>query len=281
METTKKEQITARLREYIDRYESQNKAANTLKGVSSATISQMVNSNWELIKDDMWRNVAAQIGVNDGEWVGVETRDYKIMTRIMMDSQTNSNVYAVTGAAGTGKTFAARRFAQDNRRVYFVQCAEYWNKKMFLQELMSVMGRETAGLTIGEMMCDIVRELKKQDHPLIVFDEADKLADFVLYFFITLYNQLEDQTGIVLCATNYLEKRINWGVKLNKKGYNEIYSRIGRKCVTLKGLSASDISAVCMANGVTDKAQLQEIISDSESDLRRVKRKVHALKNIA
>jgi hypothetical protein len=152
---------------------------------------------------------------------------------------------------------------------------------MFLQELMAAMGRETAGLTIGEMMYDVVSELKKQQNPLIVFDEADKLADFVLYFFITLYNQLEDQAGIVHCATNYLEKRINWGVKLNKKGYNEIYSRIGRKCVTLKGLSASDISAVCMANGVTEKAQLQEIIADSESDLRRVKRKIHALKNIA
>ena len=281
METTKKDQIVEKLREYIARFDSQNKAANSLKGVSSATISQMVNSNWELIKDEMWRNVAAQIGMNDGEWVGVETRDFKIMTRLMQDAQLHSNVYAVTGAAGTGKTFAARQFASSNRRVYFIQCAEFWNKKMFLQELMAAMGRETAGLTIGEMMYDVVSELKKQQNPLIVFDEADKLADFVLYFFITLYNQLEDQAGIVLCATNYLEKRINWGVKLNKKGYNEIYSRIGRKCVTLKGLSASDISAVCMANGVTEKAQLQEIIADSESDLRRVKRKIHALKNIA
>ena len=281
MENTKKDQIVEKLREYITRFESQNKAANSLKGVSSATISQMLNNNWDLIKDEMWRNVAAQIGYAENEWVAVETRDYKILTTLLHDAQQRSNVYAITGAAGTGKSFAIRQFAAENKRVHLLKCAEYWNKKMFMQELLSAMGRDYAGFTIGEMMHEIVTELKRQQYPLIILDEADKLTDQVLYFFITLYNQLEDQAGIILCATNYLEKRIKRGVKLNKKGYNEIYSRIGRKCIELKGLSASDISAVCQANGVTERANLQDIISDCEGDLRRVKRKIHALKNIA
>ena len=42
----------------------------------------------------------------------------------------------------------------------------------------------------------------------MVLDEADKLSDQVLYFFISLYNKLEDRVGIILCATDYLEKRI-------------------------------------------------------------------------
>jgi len=281
MESTKKDQIVEKLKEYITRFESQNKAANSLKGVSSATISQMLNQNWDLIKDEMWRNVAAQIGYAENEWVAVETRDFKILTTLLHDAQLQSNVYAITGAAGTGKSFAIRQFASDNRKVHLLKCAEYWNKKMFMQELLSAMGRDYAGFTIGEMMHEIVTELKRQQNPLIILDEADKLTDQVLYFFITLYNQLEDQAGIILCATNYLEKRIKRGVKLNKKGYNEIYSRIGRKCVELKGLSAADISAVCQANGITDRTSLQNIIGDCEGDLRRVKRKIHALKNIA
>ena len=150
-----------------------------------------------------------------------------------------------------------------------------------MQELLSAMGKDYAGATIGEMMQEIVSELKRQKNPLIVLDEADKLTDQVLYFFITLYNQLEDQAGIVLCATNYLEKRIKRGVKLNKKGYNEIYSRIGRKCIELKGLSASDISSICQANGITVQNDIQDVIQDCESDLRRVKRSIHALKNKA
>lgn len=281
MENAKKDQIIEKVRDYVTRFDSQNKAANSLKGVSAATISQMLNGNWELIKDDMWRNVGAQVGYTETEWVSVETRDFKVLTKLMIDAQLNSNVYAITGHAGTGKTFTIRQFAANNRRVHLLQCAEYWNKKMFMQELLAAMGRDYAGATIGEMMQEIVSELKRQKNPLIVLDEADKLTDQVLYFFITLYNQLEDQAGIILCATNYLEKRIKRGVKLNKKGYNEIYSRIGRKCIELKGLSAGDISSICQANGIEDRNDIQDVIQDCESDLRRVKRSIHALKNKA
>lgn len=278
MDNTTKYSIAFKLREYINTHGSQNKAANSLKGVSSATISQMINDNWDLIKDDMWRNVSAQIGYTDNEWVAVETRDFKALTHFLTDAQLHSNVYAITGAAGTGKTFTIRQYIAKNKRAYTLCCAEYWNKKMFLQELLSAMGRDYAGSSIGEMMQEVVGELKRQQNPLIILDEADKLTDQVLYFFITLYNQLEDQAGIILCATNFLDKRIQRGIKLNKKGYNEIYSRIGRKCIELKGLTASDISAVCEANGIAGHVDLQNIIADSMSDLRRVKRKIHALK---
>ena len=278
MDSTTKKQIVEKLKEFIARFDSQNKAANSLKGVSSTTISQMLNEKWELIKDDMWRNVASQIGFNENKWEGVETKDFIRMTKLLRDAQLNSNVYAITGNAGTGKTFTIRKYSLENRRTYTLHCAEYWNKKMFMQELLSAMGRDYAGCTIGEMMHEIIINLRGEEKPLIILDEADKLTDQVLYFFITLYNQLEDQAGIVLCATSYLKKRIERGVKLNKKGYNEIYSRIGRKCVELKGLTANDIAAVCQANGIEDDRQIQTIIRECESDLRRVKRNIHALK---
>ncbi len=139
------------------------------------------------------------------------------------------------------------------------------------------MGRDYTGYTVGEMMSEAVRALKMQESPLLILDEADKLSDQVLYFFITLYNSLEDECGIVLCATQHLEKRIKKGIKLNKKGYAEIWSRLGRKCVALSGVSAADITAICEANGISDLTDIDDIIADSDSDLRRVKRRVHAV----
>ena len=279
MNNTKKKQIANRLRQYCDRYESQNKAAASMKGVSAATISQMLNNNWELIKDDMWRNVASQIGHKDETWEAVETRDYKLVNRLLEDSRANSLVLAITGNAGTGKTFTIRRYAESTKRVYLLCCNEYWNRKLFLSELLQAMGKDYSGYTVGEMMHEAVRSLKMQDKPLLILDEADKLSDQVLYFFITMYNQLEDECGIVLCATNHLEKRLKRGIKLNKKGYNEIWSRVGRKCIELKGVSAGDISAICYENGIEDKKLIDEVIYDSEGDLRRVKRRIHAIKS--
>lgn len=277
MEDIKKQQIANALRGYCERYDSQAKAANSLKNVSPATISQMLNCKWELIRDDMWRNVAAQIGWKEEKWNAVATRDFTTLTRILGDVKDNALVMAVTGDAGSGKTFALKQYTESNKQVYMLCCNEYWNRKAFLNELLQAMGRDASGLTVNDMMLEAVRYLKMQESPLLILDEADKLSDKVLYFFISLYNALEGECGMLMVATSHLELRIRKGVKANRKGYNEIWSRIGRKCVTLKGVSAADITAVCEANGVTDRRDIDLVINDSESDLRRVRRKIHAI----
>lgn len=277
MEIIKKQNIASALATYCERYESQTRASNSLKNVSPATISQMLNGKWDLIKDEMWRNVAAQIGYKDDKWEAVETSGYKRMMKVLSDAQDSALVMGICGDAGTGKTFACKQYAMRNRQVYHLCCSEYWNKKVFLSELLLSMGRDFTGYSISEMMQEAVRCLKMQDRPLIILDEADKLNDNVLYFFITLYNQLEDECGIVLCATSHLEKKLKRGVKLAKKGYSEIWSRLGRKCVPLKGVTAADIAKICETNGITSSADIDDVIADSESDLRRVKRRVHAI----
>ena len=97
MKEQEKEEIKRRLKEYCERIGSQNKAANTMRGVSSATISQILNNNWELITDDMFRKVSGAIGYKEDnkQWVVVETRGYKRMYNLLVDSQKNSLVFAV------------------------------------------------------------------------------------------------------------------------------------------------------------------------------------------
>jgi len=280
MNENQKQAIATKLAAYVERFDSQNKASKSLKGVSSATISQVLNKKWELIADEMWRNIASQTGYSSNEWVAVEIRDFQLLNRILDSAKNNSSVFAVVGNAGIGKTFTLRNYVDANKRSYLLQCNEYWNRKTFLAELLSAMGRDTSGYTVNEMMVEVVRVLKTQQNPIIIMDEADKLSDQVLYFFITLYNQLEDHCAIVMCATDHLSKRIQRGLKLNKKGYKEIYSRIGRKFVELEGLTPSDITAVCVANGITDKTRIREVLEDSEYDLRRVKRKIQGLKYV-
>ena len=61
MKTTEKEQIRSKLAEFCAIKGGQNKAANSMRGVSAATLSQVLNNNWELISDEMWRTIASQI----------------------------------------------------------------------------------------------------------------------------------------------------------------------------------------------------------------------------
>lgn len=271
-----KQQIKEALKAYCGRFASQNKAANSLRNVSSATISQILNDKWDLIADEMWRRVAAQIGFSTEGWVLVPTTVSNTLYKLLADAQATeqgeSEVHAIVGHAGCGKTATAQKYATENRNAYHLVCSEYWNRKTFLLELMEAMGLDSSGYTVNEMVRYIVKELKSQKCPLIIMDEADKLSDQVLYFFITMYNQLEDYCGLVLLATDFLEKRIKRGVQNKRKGYNEIYSRIGRRFIALQGNTYDDQAAICGANGLTDPRAIEKIIDGSESDLRRVKK---------
>lgn len=278
MKKTEKQAIAERLKAYVESKESQNKAAKTLKGVSPATVSQVLNGNWELISEDMWRTIATQIGYDARKWVVVETEGYDAMYEVLSDAQENALVFAVIGDAGCGKSQAIKVYGERNRNTLVLSCSEYWNRKQFLMELLRSLGVDASGCTVVDMVADAVYQLKRREGVLLVLDEADKLSDQILYFFITLYNQLEDHIGIVLCATQHLEKRIVRGVRNNRKGYREIYSRIARKFVQMPVVNASDIAAVCMANGITDRKTISEIVDDSDCDLRRVKRLVFAAK---
>ena len=188
---------------------------------------------------------------------------------------------AVVGDAGCGKSQAIKDYAASRRGVVALSCSEFWNRKIFLTELLQGLGVEAGGSTVGDMVYEAIRQLKRREGVLIVLDEADKLSDQVLHFFITIYNQLEEMVGIVMCATPYLKKRIERGAVNNRKGYKEIYSRIGRKFVAMPVVCGEEIADVCVANGVTGSREINRIIDDSESDLRRVKRLVHAAKQKA
>lgn len=278
MKQTEKEAIAAKLREYVESKESQNAAAKSLRGVSAATVSQILNGNWELISDDMWRTVANQTGYDPRQWSVVETEGYTRMTQVLTDAQQHSLVMAVVGDAGCGKSQAIKVYAEQHRGVIALSCSEYWNRKEFLSELLQSLGTEPGGSTVADMVREAIRQLKRREGVLIILDEADKLSDQVLHFFITIYNKLEDTVGIVLCATQYLKKRIERGVVNNRKGYKEIYSRIGRKFIPMPVVNRCDIKGVCLANGLDDRREIERIIDDADNDLRRVKRLVCALK---
>ena len=268
----KKEEIVAQLRSYVERNGSQKKAANSLDGVSSATINKMLNgTDWETISEEMWRSVAQQTRTKSEGWQLADTSVHREMTMLLTRAQQDALVAGVIGAAGSGKTETCREYADEHRNVYHITCGEHWNRRTFVSKV----------LTINDMMEEVVDALSRADNPLLILDEADKLSDQVLYFFITLYNQLEGRCGIVLCGTQYLKARIARGVRLGKKGFEEILSRLGRRFFELAEIGEEDVALVCVANGIESDAKIRKITKESESDLRRVKRSVWAAKNAA
>jgi hypothetical protein len=282
MTVQEKEAIRDLLKEYCGRYPSQNKAAASLNSVSPGTVSMIINSKFDNISDEMFRNLRAQIstGTAPGEWVFVETPLFKDVYFALKDAQESSDVTWVIAPAGSGKTVTAQTYIREHKNVYYLLCDEDMKKGDFIRELAQAVGLKVkSGKRIREILMLIIDELSGMDSPLLIIDEGDKLSDNILYYFITLYNRLKDKTGIVFLSTSYMQRRMQTGLNYDKKGYQEIDSRIGRKFYQAEPITPNDIYSIARANGIADDATLSRIVKDAETckfDLRRVYKKVNA-----
>lgn len=284
MTLLQKDSIKELLLDYGKRYSSMNRAAESLKGVSAATISAIINNKYESISDMMWRNISAQIGGNNDGWQIVETPAFKDMMFALKDAQDWKNVTWVVGEAGCGKSTAASLYRKEHREVFVILCSEDMRKSDFVREMALQIGISTDGYCLRDVLDMVITRLSCMRSPLLIFDEGDKLTDTVFTYFISLYNRLEAKSGMAFFSTSYIKRRMAYGLQYNKKGYKEISSRIGRKFYDIEPTTEADVYAICKANGITTQEEVKKIIKDVAScdyDLRRAKKAIHKTKRIA
>lgn len=248
--------------------------------ISGAVVNYALQGRWDLISDKMWQKLGAATGHRHAQWAAADTRDFRAMQGYLSVAQADGITLAVSHEPGCGKTFALRHYEGNHPEVYYLQCADFWSKRYFLQELYRTLGKEPGEMTCVQLSVAVITELRTKRQPLLIMDEADKLRDTTLLFVIELYNKLNGICGIVLTGAPYLAWLIEKGAARNKRGYREIYSRIGRRFVRLHGANRKDVAAICQANGVNDPAAIATIWAevntnkDVEVDLRRVEREV-------
>lgn len=294
-----KQTIQAQLHAYVAKYPSQTKAVNSL-GLSAGTVSTILNGKFDNVSDEMFLRVRSLVAptVSD-EWAICETAAYRELSLLLSDAQQNSNVSWIVGNAGIGKTTAARDYASRHDNVFVVSCSEDMRRGDFIQEMARVIGIRLAQTSLREKLHAVTDALSTLDRPLLVFDEGDKLADGVFYYFISIYNALEERCGIVFLSTEYIKRRMSIGLSYNRKGYDEIFSRIGRRFIDLTPATRHEVRAVCSANGVTTDEEVSRVLDDARTvvtkapnpwekkfaqeyyDMRRVRKSVHKSKRIA
>lgn len=281
--TEMKEQVRSALIAYRSNYPTLNRAAESLQGVSSATVSQLCNGKYELISDEMFIRIASQIGFAFDSWTLHEGKTFKEITFALSDAQAYKNVTWIVGDAGCGKTTAAIEYRRTHRNVFYILCSEDMRRSDFVREIAKQVGAPTDTTNLRDMLENAISMISFLGNPLLVFDEGDKLTDSVFNYFISICNRLEGHSGIVFLSTDYIKRRMEAGLRYNKKGYKEINSRIGRRFFDVSPTEQNDIYAICQANNLTDRADIEEVLKDarrSDNDLRRVKRCIHRQKRI-
>lgn len=275
MTNLSKEALASEVQRQIKVAGSQNQLARQL-GISPAHLMNIRDGKFDLVSDQTVRKVASQLKMSlFNGWQVAEIRNWKRINNICYHCKENSISRAISFAPGTGKTYTLKSFSVNHPNVYYVECEEYWSKKVFLHELRKVMGLDNSHMSIADMVDQIVDFINQQNRPLIIIDEADKLKDNVINLYKTLYNKTN--SGFVLAGTPYFKHRVDKGVRLNRMGFAEIYSRVGGEFIALYPIDAEAIGLICRANGVEDSSDITEVANLAGNDLRRVKAAVEKI----
>ncbi|MBR8784256.1 hypothetical protein IX308_000425 [Porphyromonas levii] len=270
----KQELVREELQKLVKRLGSQRKAANQL-GIGTTTVGDIIRGDLGRISEEMLQKIGVQLARKVEGWVEVETNAYKEITAVLDDAQQVANCTWVVAEAGAGKSTTARTYAQSHANVVYVLCSEDMRRGDFLDACLRAMGEKSYATSLKGRMDEFLGYLRDKEHPLLVLDEADKLVDSIMLYCVSIYNQLEGHCGMVMLSTNYIEKRMGSGLRCNKRGYNELHSRIGRRFYVVDRTTPNDVYGICMANGLVDESLIGDVIRDAERydfDLRRVKK---------
>jgi len=277
MNTADKESIMNRTLQLIERQGLSANRYAQIAGVSASTITALKQRDWVKFSPRMWQKLAIACNYSMTTWRSAETTNLTLVRKFAGNAQNNSISIAISWHAGAGKSHAYKEFQANNQDVILLECADHWTRRIFMDKFLQALGIEGEGLKVVEKAELVIEELRKRERPLVILDECDKLKEGPFMFFIELYNKLDGYCGFLLSGAPYLRLHVEKQYLRDKKGYREIYSRIGRKFIGLNPITIHDVTRICQANGVVESEHIQSIFNDCEGDLRRVKRSIEIL----
>lgn len=254
-----KENLIQQARQLINDYTgikkvSKNKLSKKLD-VSGAVLSFIENGQHDNLSEDiLLKIINALKPASDFNLVG--TSNYNSIQTICKQTQSQSQLNAIIGYTGSGKTTGLYDYYMSVPNVYYLQCKNSMNRRQFLSALLAEMGVNFIGSTYDmvKQICDL---LNSQQNPLIIIDEAGKVSTNVLLDLHDIRNETLYSAGIIIAGCEYFQRNIEKAVTKDKTGYPEFHGRVVNWNMLNKPTRA-EIQAICKANGVVDEDTIKD-----------------------
>lgn len=274
-----KKQIVEAVEKRLPNYGSGAKMAVAL-GINNAQLSRIRKGELDgVLSDANWISIARKLEVRtggDARWQTAKTAVYVQVYTHLEICQQKSLSGLLCDAADIGKTWTARRYADDRRFVAYVDCSQHKSKHQLIRAIAREFGVGDSG-RYSETYADLVFYLRSIPQPLIILDEAGDLSYAAFLELKALWNATEGFCGWYMMGADGLRRKIENNINYKKVGYAEIFSRFGSRYrrITPEGREALDeflntqIAMVAKAN--SEAVDIRAIIAKTGGSLRRVR----------
>ncbi len=165
----------------------------------------------------------------------VETSVFKRVFEIARMCHINNEIGVCYGAAGLGKTIAAKEYTKHYLDSILIETDPGFNTKALLTEFHKRLGLSNKG-NIYKMTDEVIQKIQHSGR-LIIIDEAENLP----YKALELVRRIHDKTevGVLLIGMPALVENLRGA----KNQYEQLYSRVGVS-KKLEKLTINDIDAI-------------------------------------
>lgn len=292
MEPLVKEKILKAISESRSLFEgSDNKFATSL-GISAAQYSRIKNNDTvKVLSDANWIMIARKLRVeltDKVKWVTVATHTFQFITGQLEMCQVKGQSALLSDLADIGKTFSAKYYTSTHKNVVFVDCSQVKSKQRLVRYIAKEFGIGSSG-KFTEVYEDLVYYLKTLSSPLIILDEAGDLNYDAFLELKALWNATEGYCGWYMMGAGGLRNKIRRAIDCNKVGYDEIFSRYGKRYIRVlpigeecKRVTLEQAYQIAKANCELNQSDTMKLVrrcfgDDGIPSLRRVFKEIQKL----
>jgi DNA transposition AAA+ family ATPase len=190
--------IVEALRVRRELFEGSDAKFATSLGINAAQYSRIKNGDLEkVISEAQWLTIARGLGVDPDEgpaWKTVSTPVFLYVTSQLEMCVEKHMSAMLCDDSDIGKTYAARRFAERNRNVVYVDCSQVKTKTQLVRFIARSFGVNGGGW-YPNVYGELVSYLKTSKKPLVILDEAGDLEYDALKEVKALWNATEYACG--------------------------------------------------------------------------------------
>lgn len=253
--------LVLRLREMMVAKGITNRALAAKIGISQAALSQWFNGSYKgslsalEAKAEKW--LATERERRKGTAKATVLPDYvptatsqRIMSTLAFAQGMHEFVIAY-GAAGVGKTQAAKEYARNHSNVWLITITPATAAMIsVLQRIAGAVSAKSSSRSCAAVEANVLERLKDADG-LLIIDEAQHLKINVLEQLRSLFDATN--VGLALLGNETVYSRLAGGFQA--AAFAQLFSRISKR-MHLRGASESDVSALARAMGVSGTSEL-------------------------